>query len=349
MGPWCGACHDSAKGGQPLVRPGVCRPVVFSGRTWVHDLAWGAGGRLLLAHSLYHPDVRVWDTVTGQVQKRTYGDKTKAIAVSPDGTTVAVCAGGEVRTWSLVDWRDRLTQSLHFDDPACDSAALTFSPDGKLLAVASLPYFSPTTRVMLVDSVTGRKQRTLSLRQRAQHWGPHPLAFSPDGKVLALACGRPLVRRWEVASGRELPALPDNPLGVSAIAWGPDGKSLVVAQDYWDPGRMQLWNVASRRVRWSLPGPVGAVAFSPDGRVLAAAGRDGCLRFCNPADGRIKGTYRWRQEDISAVAFSPDGQWLATAGWEKENRVKLWPVDALLRKRKKPARSASRPRIRPPT
>ena len=41
------------------------------------------------------------------------------------------------------------------------------------------------------------------------------------------------------------------------------------------------------------------------------------------------GAFRWHQAEMSAVAFSPDGRWLATCG--HEDRVKLWPVEGLLR------------------
>ncbi|HYT87735.1 MAG TPA: hypothetical protein VEL76_03350, partial [Gemmataceae bacterium] len=57
-------------------------------------------------------------------------------------------------------------------------------------------------------------------------------------------------------------------------------------------------------------------------------GGDGCLRLRDATDGHLLGAFRWHQSAIDTVAFSPDGHWLATGG--KEDRIKLWPVDALL-------------------
>jgi WD40 repeat protein len=153
------------------------------------------------------------------------------------------------------------------------------------------------------------------------------LAFSPDGETLALGWDWPMVRRWEVTSGRELLALPGKLSHVLSVAISPDGKTLAATGNFGSTG-LWLWDLASRRVRASFPESVAGMAFSPDGRVLATGGSDGSLRFRNGTDGRLLGTYRWHQSAIDAVAFSPDGRWLATGG--KEDRVKLWPVDALL-------------------
>jgi WD40 repeat protein len=89
-----------------------------------------------------------------------------------------------------------------------------------------------------------------------------------------------------------------------------------------------------------LPGPAGALAFSPNGKLLATGGRDCCLRLRRAADGRLLGTFLWHQGHIDAVAFSPDGRWLATGA--KEDRVKLWPVAALLGRKKATSRAAAR-------
>jgi len=133
---------------------------------------------------------------------------------------------------------------------------------------------------------------------------------------------------WDAETGDRLPNLPDGYPSGSAVAFSPDGKNLATGADFYHENNLSIWDMESRTLRASFPGPIAGLAFSPDGRILATVGRDGCLRLRDGHDGNLLAAYRWHQSDINAVAFSPDGRWLATGA--NEDRVKLWPVEGLL-------------------
>jgi WD40 repeat protein len=78
-----------------------------------------------------------------------------------------------------------------------------------------------------------------------------------------------------------------------------------------------------RTLEWQ-PGGVTAVAFSPDGQILALGSPDGNVRLWRVSDGSLAGTLAGHADAVSSVAFSPDGQTLASGSWD--NSVRLWRV-----------------------
>jgi WD40 repeat protein len=115
----------------------------------------------------------------------------------------------------------------------------------------------------------------------------------------------------------------DDPPGVRAVAFSPDGKYLAaVTGEPKQPGTATLWDLANRRQVWKLsqPGGIPAVAFSPDGKSLAIALYANAALLLDPTTAKVKATLTHPRE-VRAVAFSPDGRRLATACWDKLLRV----------------------------
>ncbi len=197
--------------------------------------------------------------------------------------------------------------------------AVTFSPDGKLLASAST---SGTIR--LWNPETGKLIRELPGHKD----GAYGLSFSPDGSRLASAGADSLLRLWDVITGKELRSYRGHADKAVSVAFAPDGKTL--ASGSYD-GSIRIWDVATGAEMRRLLGHeerVTSVAFHPDGRMLASGGTattDPVLPNGNISP--VDETDYVRLWDVStgdevyrfpgrgsSVAFSANGLFLAAAG-----------------------------------
>jgi WD40 repeat protein len=158
------------------------------------------------------------------------------------------------------------------------------------------------------------------------------VAFDPDSRCVATAGMDGHVKVWDVTAGTMKFDQAANTKHTFAVAFSPDGKTLASAG--WDEpepgddgrpmaapdGGVQVWDVATGRPVRSLPlkgGRFSAVAFSPDGKRLAAAGHGSAadpvgVRVWDLATGdEVLSLGNARRGSMGHVAFSPDGRRIA--------------------------------------
>ncbi|MDQ4096343.1 MAG: WD40 repeat domain-containing protein, partial [Actinomycetota bacterium] len=221
--------------------------------------------------------IRIWDVRAGQtVVTLEQGAAVNALAFLPDGSgVVAGSDSGQILVWDIESRTSRAVPA-----PAThDVRALAVRADGTLLATGGTD-----NDVRLWDLATGQPGGEPLAGHEERIF---TLAFSPDGRILASGSRDGDVLLWDVASGRAA----GEPLGghsdsIRSVAFSPDGRFVVTASDdhrvaLWElDGRLNLATALGRHGDW-----VGGVAISPDGQALQTGGAATSVAFSS--DGRL--------------------------------------------------------------
>ncbi len=254
--------------------------------------------------------LRVWDVDTGKERFHHFYKQQSfsQLEFSRDGKLLAVTGFYGFQVWDAVSSNKLL-------DKRANPAAVTFSPDGRTIAVSD--YLGS---IGLWDVMKGEEQVTL----KGPGLGESTLTFSPDGKILAAGGSKGLVL-WDVASRKELRRV-DGEFGW--LAFTADGKTLV-SSAY---GSINLWDVATGKALHSRPSHQADVtdfAFSPDGKTLLSLdGSQAGPRLWDAATGKHLHLLAGSEMYIHEGVFSTDGKYLVTGGGD--GIVRLW--DAATRK-----------------
>lgn len=151
---------------------------------------------------------------------------------------------------------------------------------------------------------------------------PYDVAFSPDGRWVAVAAQDRTVRLFD-AETRATRVLRGHGDQVFALAFSPDARSL--ASGDWG-GQILLWDIASgsRRALVEHPGQVSTLAFHPDGHQLAAAGADGVVRLWDATDGALLRALEGHTGAVSELRFDTTGRLLVSAS--ADDSVRVWEL-----------------------
>ncbi len=314
--------------------------------------------------------LRVWDWESGKEVARLNAGSNLVyrLEFSADGKALA-SLGYRERTARLWDWsagKPLLEIDVASTVPSVGQmACLTFSPDGRTLAVGS-------QEIGLWDAATGRnltprqghRAAVISVRVLAdgketvsvdldggvRRWDARgneiarnefpgvvsSSAVSPDGTRVILGDGGGSAQVRELQTDRKLLTLdtcrPNVRTSVSSAGFSPDGKRIATWSNLF-----RMWNAETGEMLWEIEDHGGI--FSPDGRFLASPGPRGIV-VRDAATGRELTLLSGGKFRIAAVAFSPDGRTLAVGrsteivgpryssknGRAEQHALQLWEV-----------------------
>ncbi len=256
--------------------------------------------------------IRVWGAKTGHLIREFplfYNESVRDLVFLHDNTTIIATSGASIRSWNLVNGREKLLANVFRRPVNC----VVFSPDGKTLALCGN---DPGVRVH--DVATRKLLRHFSKDEHIRE-----IAFALDGKKL-VAAGLQLCL-WDTTRGKLLQTFQKSPTGLkrslafSAVGFLPSGQE-IVAPSY--DGILRVWNInSSKQVRQFPQGrkydrhpmAINYMALPPDGNRLAIHGPRWKIHLWDCKTGEqftSLSCYDFNQAH-RPMAISPDGRLIA--------------------------------------
>lgn len=248
-------------------------------------------------------EIRLWDLESGRPLEVVAGTKTwiQSLKFSADGRSLASTENGSLRfsveTQTLISAENE--NVLRFWDATTLASLEAVGTSEKLPLALERPAAGPTLAVVshlgtaeLWGFDTRKRRATLRYNDVDQDLRPFVARFSPDGKVLATGSAKP----HEVVDRRRYLS-----------------------------GVVKLFDVATGREEATLlgqDGPIGCLAFTPDGETLASSSPFNSLVLWDVPGRALKAKLSGHKDKVLAIAFSPDGQMLASVS--SDRTLRLW-------------------------
>jgi WD40 repeat protein len=285
--------------------------------------------------------IAIWDVATGErladLTTQSFDSGLYSLALSADGKILVSGHHSEARVWDV----ETRTLARIIDEEYSVRGGYPctpdLAPDGKWLAARTDGH-----SVGLWNVETG----DLSENSETHRRSIASIASASQGKLLVTSANEDTIRLWDPATGRPSGEVQINSRGTgfSAIAITPDNQSFAVGGGYRlmsggggkleFKGNLSLGNLASAAVlpEAHFSDVIGALAYSPDGKTLAAATNnlseqtDEAILIIDPDDGAEINRLNGHAGAICLIAFSPDGKTLYSVGSDK--KLRTWDITA---------------------
>ena len=265
--------------------------------------------------------VRLWDPESGKQQHQWPGVD---MALSVDGKTLAIATTTDTATlWNLQERQKR--QSIHI--PNAQIVHMQFAPAGDTIAIAHRPAAlnQQLAKRPQANRGTGLARQLAQAVQTLMGAGEQETPSRMNNDDL-LRCLATTVELYDIQSGQVRRQMARTNDYAMALAFAPDGKTLVAGGTH---GGLWLWDTGSGAVRQSQQsrmGGVSALVFLPGNHELLAASFDGTLREWSTKTPILSPMARLPDAPGSqtVAAFAPDGNTLLTAG--NIDQLQLWDM-----------------------
>ncbi len=305
--------------------------------------------------------VWVYDVETGNEISLLHG-MSRTIAYSPDGRFIASAGGDPVTSFggspleTGIEIREVATgRKVSLQDELPAAEALRFTNDSKTLVCLSMS----RETIYRVNVETG-ETTAINLGKRPGYMHLESYALTEDKTAIGSDEGK--IEVWDIKTGKKLTTLRELGKEVSlpeyftktnkalTMEFSPDGKRLATGNldttvQIWGtttgeelivfqkPIEGNMWSVSTENGRDVINNPMknernsrpSALAFSPDGSLLACGSEDTTIRLWNSWTGEFIATFTGHLNTVEQLTFSPDGNTLASGS--ADGTVRFWDIE----------------------
>lgn len=296
---------------------------------WVGSLSFSHDGKIIASANgdntikLWKRDGSIIDTLVGHEKG------VKSVSFHPrEQILVSSSLDGTVRLWKKQNdkWKEdetwRKTSKCSKDNKSVPVRVVSFSPDGKFIAVGS---DDETVKICELDD--GNLIKTLKGHQDIIN----SLSFSPNGQIIATASSDGTIKLWKWQDSKVITedkkTFENDRVG--SVQFSPNGNYILAGS--LDKGTLKLWEWNGKQLTGGKllqnSDGVETVNFSPDGQIFASSGWDNIVKLWK-LDGTLITKLIGHSNFVKSVSFSPDRQpkqqILASAS--DDGTVKLWQL-----------------------
>jgi WD40 repeat protein len=298
-------------------------PPVYAAAPLTTALAFSPDGQTL-AISGYR-EILIYKADGSALVNRLVGQsqRIESLTFSPDGSVLASVGGspgrfGEVQFWDAKTYKLRTALRSTYDTLYGGA----FTPDGKRFA-----FGCADNSARMVDVKDGKEVLRID---HHSDW-VFGTTFSLDGKHLITLGRDGALKLTESDTGSFIDDIGKNYGELKVLARHPKENRVVIGGDERIPRLYQIFRTRARDMNYTdfnllrafeaQPGPISALAFSPDGNTIAVGGTGGEVQVYNVADGAHKQTFKGHAGGVYAIAYSTDSTRVATGGFDGNVRV----------------------------
>ncbi len=292
-----------------------------AGATDVQDIAWNPRKKQIAAVHWDSPEVRIWNSETGELIRDFDVSRflTVGVSWSPDGEQLAwgSTPNDDDKTATLRIWDSTSDKIVELTAESFSQYTVEWSPDGSRIALTSISGGGVPAKLQIYSQQEGSWKLAVDEKWESPP-GYDSLSWNDDGTKLFIGAHKKSI----IVDPVTLEATFEFPIqGIRSGVWlrGDTAVATIAGREC-----IVFDNKNQEEIQRFEVGPASSIQLSKNGELLATAGSDGFVKIWNVADWSPVSLYEAHDGPVKSLTWSPDSTKIASSG--SDGRISIWPA-----------------------